>query len=114
MSQEQYITNEPRGSDARRALANATEESRPMSASMTQLAESVGDLDTSVRQLAARVSPLIPGGNPFDQPQKEPPGVGTASVTPMRSGMVSELQARVYQLRQIMNTIQGMARNIEV
>lgn len=96
----------------------AKEEQRAISASMSELASMCGNLETEVRRLASRIRLALPGGSPFDAIDKQAGMPATTSVgrevAPCRSHLTEELQSRIYQLRELGNTVGGMAERIEL
>jgi hypothetical protein len=91
----------------------ATESERPIAQTMTQLASQVGDLETALRALAGRISPLLPAGSPFDRPQRET-ATANAVPQPVRSHLCDELHSRVYQLRELTGSINEMVKSVEL
>lgn len=97
-------------------LSQTPAEVRPAVSSMTELASCIGDLETALRALAARVSPLLPSGSPFERPTKDAvQGAQTnAAPRPVRSHFTDELQSRIYALRSITSSVNEMIQGIEI
>lgn len=95
-----------------------TEADRAIPQAMTQLAETVGALETAARALAGRISRLIPGGSPFERSEKlasmqqtaQPGGAPVA----VRSHHCDELHTRIYELCEITARIKEMVKGVEV
>lgn len=104
------------GSIQQTGRAVEKEEQRAITASMSELAATCGDLESELRRLARRISDAIPGGSPFEMIDKgNPSGPGTRTeVAPCRSHMTDELQARIYQLRQLATTVGSIVERIEL
>lgn len=94
------------------------EADRAISASMTELASTCGDVETEVRRLARRIAGAIPGGSPFDMLDKQQSvttGIPSGQVpTPCRSHLTEEIQTRIYQLRELAKTLNGIVERIEL
>lgn len=89
-------------------------EQRAISAAMSNLAAQVGDLRTVAMQLAHRISPLIPGGSPWDQPQKALLGNVANTPTPVRSHHCEEIETRTTDLRALTDDLQKILHSIEI
>jgi hypothetical protein len=97
------------------AIASAVpEEQRPVAASMNELASSIGNLETALRSLAGRVSPLLPAGSPFERGDKMAPPTGTSTPRPVRSNFTDELQSRIYALNSLTGSVNEMVKSIEL
>jgi hypothetical protein len=92
-----------------------TSDERAISRSMTVLASSLGDLETAARALLERVSPMIPGGSPFNHEQATKLAGGvTSAPQPVRSDFCAALDSRIYQIREITERLNEAARTVEV
>lgn len=96
--------------------AGEVEAQRAISSSMTELASTCGDLESEVRRLASRIRVALPGGSPFDMQDKQsavaPSNPNTPA--PVRSQLTDQLQSRIYQLRQLAQTVSGIVERIEL
>jgi hypothetical protein len=90
-------------------------EERAIPRAMTDLACSIGELETVARSLLDQISRLIPGGSPFNRPDPTVAAGGNASqIQPTHSHHHDEIQSRVYQLREITARLSEAARGVEV
>ena len=97
------------GQVMRNTPADAVEE-RAVPQVMTEIACALGDLETAVRALGGRISPLLPAGDPFGHPNKE-----TASTPkPVRSHFCDELHNRLYVIQGITERVNEMVRSLEM
>lgn len=88
---------------------------RAISRSMTELAASIGDLETAARALVSRINPMIPGGSPFDRQEKLAGAqAGTSTPAPVRSDFCNDIEARTYQIRQITARLGEASERIEL
>lgn len=90
------------------------EEARAVTRTMTDLASGIGDLETALRALAGRISPLLPAGSPFERAQKVNEVNATVVPVPVRSAHCDELHNRVYQLRSITAAVNEMVKSVEI
>jgi hypothetical protein len=81
---------------------------------MTQLASQVGDMETALRALAGRISPLLPAGSPFERAEKLAGNSVQAAPKPVRSHLCDELQTRIYQLNSLTASINEMVKGVEI
>ena len=91
-----------------------TTEERAIAKSMTELASCIGDLDTAVRALAGRISPMLPGGSPFNVAVKDVPAEMPPPVRAVQLRHNDELQSCIYSLREITGTLGGIVSSIEI
>lgn len=98
------------------AAGQAIEAERGIPVAMTQLASALGDLETAARALAGRISPLLPAGSPFERTEKylQETNQATNVPQPARSGLCSDLHARIYGLQAITANLQQMVKGIEI
>lgn len=91
------------------------EEARPFTRSMTELAATIGDLETAARDLARRIAPILPSGSPFERAEKERvEGANVPVPRAVRSQLGDELQARIYALRALTGSLNSMAKDCEL
>lgn len=95
-------------------LGSQIEESRPVTSTMTEIASAVGDLETAIRALAGRISPLLPAGNPYNRVDGSKGEAGTSVPRPVRSHFNDQLQTRLYELRGITASVNEMVKGIEL
>ena len=99
---------------AQNAYVQKDEVQRAIPQSMTELAEVCGQLETVVRELAARISVALPGGSPFDLPTATTQPNGPGIPVPCHSALTDHIDTRVRQLRELSQNIRNMAERIEL
>ena len=97
-------------------VPQTTEAERAIAVAMSDLASRIGDLRTISRELANRISPLLPGGSPFDRIEKAASAMAPNVTSPkaVRSAHCEQLDSRIYELRELTETLQGIVGNIEI
>ncbi len=89
-------------------------EERAIAQRMSSLASQIGDLRTVARNLANRVSPMIPGGSPFEMDRIAKAAPGANVPTPVRSPHCEQLDSRIYELRELTENLESIVRSIEI
>ena len=98
------------------AQALAQETSRAFPNAMTELASQLGDLETALRALAGRISPLLPAGSPFERAEKlAGQNISAPAVPqPVRSQLADELYSRIHALRSLTGSVNEMVKSVEI
>lgn len=92
------------------ATAAAVEADRAIPTTMRDLTEAIGELESAVRAMCGRISPLLPAGDPFANKT----GEGTNTPRPVRSEFCESLAGRLAEVRGITAYVNQVVRSIEI
>jgi hypothetical protein len=99
---------------ANNIAGQTAEAERAIPAAMTELASAVGDLETAMRALGGRISPLLPSGNPYERAEKVGENNALPAPRPVRSHLCDQLHTRIHELRGVTVNLQQMLKGIEI
>lgn len=96
------------------ALRQQTEDARAVTQAMTQLACVLSDLDTAVRTIAGRISPLLPAGSPYNRIDSAKQSAQEMAAKVVRSQLCEQIHDRIAHINTITVALNEMSKSVEI